>query len=192
MSNVSASRFRAAESLLDRTLAAATQDPQTVTAEGRPVRRLVEGVAIRDIPTHGDERGTLFEVYDARWNWHPAPLVSAHCFTIRPGFVKGWVLHETHDDRSIVMAGEVLLALFDPRPDSSTYGMVCEIFLSGERRQLVTTPKNVWHAAQNIGGADAMVLDFPSLPYDHERPDKHRLPIDTPLIPYSFGNARGW
>ncbi len=185
-------RFVSPKSLLDDTLAASKQDRQTVTADGQRLNRLLEGVTIRDIPTQLDERGSLFEVYDTRWGWHPDPLVSAHCFTIRPGFVKGWVLHKTHDDRTLVLAGQLLLVLFDPRPESSTYGEVCEIYLSSERRQIVCTPNNVWHAAKNIGTGDVTVIDFPSLPYDHENPDKHRLPLDTPLIPYAFADARGW
>ena len=45
---------------------------------------------------------------------------------------------------------------------------------------------------RNIGASDVVVIDFPTAPYNHEDPDKYRLPIDTPLIPYSFTAARGW
>src|SRR5260370_401959 len=83
-------------SLLDQTLAAAERDRQTVTTEGKTVVPLIEGVSIRDVPTHIDERGSVVEIYDPRWGWHPAPMVFAHCFKIRPGFVKGWGLHKTH------------------------------------------------------------------------------------------------
>ena len=77
---------------------------------------LVEGVRIREIPTHIDERGSVVEIYDLRWQWHPAPLVSAHCFTVRPGFVKGWGLHKTHEDRYFILQGNMDLVLYDPRP----------------------------------------------------------------------------
>src|ERR1700733_2150688 len=87
------------ESVLDQTLAAAVRDRQTVTSDGQPMRRLTEGVVIRDLPTHTDERGTVFETFDARWPSHPGPLVFAYCFTIRPGIVKGWNLHKEHEDR---------------------------------------------------------------------------------------------
>jgi dTDP-4-dehydrorhamnose 3,5-epimerase len=192
VANVPRRDFQPNGSLLDQTLAAARRDRQTVAADGRRLAPLLDGVSIRDIPTQMDERGSLFEVFDARWDWHPAPLVQAHCFTIRPGMVKGWVLHETYDDRTMVLAGDMLLVLFDPRPDSSSCGKVCEIFLSGERRQIVNTPKNVWHAAMNVGDRELLVIDLPTAPYDHANPDKHRLPVDTPLIPYSFGGAKGW
>ena len=179
-------------SLLDLTLGAASRDRQTVSTEGVPIESLVEGVSIREVPTHTDERGSVVEIYDLRWDWHPAPLVFAHCFTIRPGFVKGWGLHETHEDRYFILFGDMELVLFDPRPNSSTYGKVSKLLMSESNRRLVNIPAFVWHAEHNIGSKDVVVIDLPTKPYNHADPDKYRLPIGTPLIPYSFGAAHGW
>ena len=179
-------------SILDETLAASTRDRQTVTPGSRVVQSLIEGVSFRDVPTHVDERGFVVEIYDSRWTWHAAPMVFAHCFTIRPGYVKGWGLHKTHEDRYFILQGEMELVLYDPRPESSTCGDICKISMSESNRRLVNIPKFVWHAERNIGDKDVMVIDLPTEPYNHENPDKYRLPIDTPLIPYSFGTARGW
>ena len=179
-------------SILERTLAAATRDRSTVTPTGEPLRRLTEGVKIREARTLSDERGSVVEIFDQRWGWHAASVASLHCFTIRPGYVKGWGLHESHEDRYFVLAGEMELVLFDPRPNSTTYGQICKIFMSGGNRCLVNIPSCVWHADHNIGTTDVVVIDMPTVPYDHANPDKYRLPIDTPLIPYSFGAARGW
>jgi dTDP-4-dehydrorhamnose 3,5-epimerase len=181
-----------AASLLDQTLAAASRDKQTVTPESKTIAPLVEGVRIREVPTHTDERGSVVEIYDLRWKWHQAPLVSAHCFTVRPGFVKGWGLHKTHEDRYFILQGYMDLVLYDPRPESSTCGQVCRIPMSELNRRMVNIPKFVWHAEHNVGSTDVVVIDMPTEPYDHANPDKYRLPIDTPLIPYSFGGARGW
>lgn len=62
------------------------------------MERLTEGVSFREVPTHIDGRGSVFELYDPRWAWHAEPLVFAYCFTIRPGMVKGWNLHKEHED----------------------------------------------------------------------------------------------
>ena len=180
------------DSLLARTIAAATKDRQTVSADGTPVRRLTHGVSIRDVSTHVDLRGSVTELYDLRWQYHPDPIVFAYCFTIRPGIVKGWNLHRAHEDRYVPLQGEMELVLFDPRPDSPTLGEVCTITLSGARPVIVNIPTNVWHADRNIGTTDALVVNFPTQPYDHANPDKYRLPLDTDLIPYSFGTATGW
>jgi dTDP-4-dehydrorhamnose 3,5-epimerase len=181
-----------AASLLDQSLAAAQQDVQTVSGDGNKLQRLTEGVIVHYTPTHADERGSVFEIYDSRWRLQPEPVVFAHCCTIRPGYVKGWGLHKKHDDRHFVLQGEMELVLFDPRPESSTYGQVCKLALTEYNRGLVCIPKFVWHAEHNVGSKDVVLVDLPTAPYDHADPDKFRLPIDTPLIPYSFGTARGW
>ena len=84
------------ESILDRTVAAARRDEQTATPEGVPVRRLTDGVRIRPLPVHVDGRGSVCELFDPRWGWHTEPLVFSYFFTIRPGVVKGWNLHQVH------------------------------------------------------------------------------------------------
>jgi dTDP-4-dehydrorhamnose 3,5-epimerase len=106
--------------------------------------------------------------------------------------VKGWNLHREHDDRYVVLAGDMELVLFDPRPGSSTCGEVCRIVLNGRERAILNVPANVWHADHNIGTTDVVVVNFPTRPYEHANPDKYRLPLGTPLIPHSFGSAPGW
>lgn len=193
MSNVASFGGRVGhDDLLSVTLAAAVKDKQTVSAEGQPTQRLTEGVLIRDLPSHTDDRGTLMEMFDPRWNWHPDPFAYAHMITIRPGVVKGWNLHKLHEDRYCIIAGEMMLVLFDPRPASPTYGEICKIVLSETNRRLVSVPRLVWHADHNIGAKDVLLVNFPTRLYDHADPDKYRLPIDTDLIPHSFGGARGW
>jgi len=71
------------------------------------------------------------------------------------------------------------LVLYDVRPTSSTYGQVRSVVLSQTRRGIVNVPKFVWHADRNIGSCDVVVVNLPTLPYDHASPDKYRLPIDT-------------
>jgi dTDP-4-dehydrorhamnose 3,5-epimerase len=180
------------DSLLARTLAAAARDRPTVSSDGVPLRRLTHGVSIREVTTHADLRGSVTELFDPRWQYHPDPLVFAYCFTIRPGIVKGWNLHREHEDRYVLLQGEMDLVLFDPRPESPTVGEVCKITLSAARRVIVNVPTNVWHADHNIGTTDLLVVNFPTQPYDHANPDKYRLPLDTDLIPHSFGGAKGW
>lgn len=173
-------------SLLDTMLNAAVCDKPTVTPSGVPLRRLTHGVTIRKLPTHIDERGTVTELFDPRWGFHPDPLVFAYTFTIRPNVVKGWNLHRRHEDRYALLQGEMELVLFDPREGSPTFGEICRIVLSEKDRCIVNVPIDVWHADYNIGNRDVVVINFPTIQYDHSAPDKWRLPIDTTLIPYKF------
>lgn len=176
----------ASESILDITLREAVSDKAMVTPDGKPLQRLIHGMKVRRLITHTDARGTVTELYDPRWGFHPDPLVFAYTFTIRPNVVKGWNLHRKHEDRYTIIQGEMELVFYDPRPDSPTYGDVCRFVLSEKDRCLVNVPIDVWHADYNIGDRDVVVVNFPTIQYDHAAPDKCRLPIDSPLIPYKF------
>jgi dTDP-4-dehydrorhamnose 3,5-epimerase len=179
------------EALLERTLAAAKKDVETVTPRGRSVATPTHGVRTRPLTTLVDDRGTLTELFDPRWEFDDLPITYAYAFTVRPGVVKGWGLHEHHEDRYVLLSGRVDLLLYDVRPDSPTCGQLHKISLNEHHRKLVSIPAFVWHADHNVGDTEAVVLNFPTRPYDHAAPDKHRLPIDTPLIPYDFGAVRG-
>jgi len=170
----------------------AVADAQTVKSDGTNIHSLIAGVTFRDCVTHADSRGAVVEMFDPRWGWHPDPLLFVYAFTIRPGIVKGWGLHKLHEDRYFVLQGEMEVVLYDVRSDSSTRGQVSRIVLSEHRRRLMNIPANVWHADHNIGSRDVVIVNFPTIAYDHQCPDKYRLPLDTDLIPYSFGGAKGW
>ncbi len=181
------------DDLLSRTIAAAIRDRQMSTPEGQPVRRLTHGAVLRRLPTHVDARGSVTELYDPRWGVTPEEICFAYSFTIRPGVAKGWNLHERHEDRYALVEGEMEVVMFDPRPGSPTEGEVCRVVLSELDRSLLVVPRHVWHADRNIGGKDARVVNFPTIPYDHAAPDKLRLPLDTPLIPHRFPpGTLGW
>jgi dTDP-4-dehydrorhamnose 3,5-epimerase len=171
---------------------ASQRDIMTVTPEGKNCATLIEGVRIRDLVLHTDDRGTVCEMYDPRWGWHPDPLVFTYCYTLRPGWVKGWAMHQQHDDRYCLLSGEMKVVLYDAREDSPTFKEVREIYLTEQRRQLLSIPTGVWHADQNVGEKDVVVVNFPTIQYDHANPDKFRLPVHTDLIPYQFTGVKGY
>ena len=176
---------------LKTTLAASVQDRQTTDAQRCPIVSLPDGSSFFESVCHRDYRGRVTELYDPRWNWHQEPLVFAYLFTIRPGMIKGWGLHKLHEDRYFVVRGEMELVMYDPRPDSPTFGKVSKVLLSAAQPRLVNVPRNVWHADRTLGTEDVMVVNFPTIPYDHANPDKYRLPLGTDLIPYSFDSRMG-
>lgn len=168
------------------------RDIQTVTSEGNPVDPLPHGVTFKEIPTHIDARGSVCELFDSRWDWHPDPLVFSYVFTIRPGMIKGWGMHMQHEDRYLLLQGEMEVVLYDGREDSPTKGLVSKVVLSEFNRRLMNIPAGIWHADHNIGQKEVLVVNFPTICYDHSNPDKYRLPLDTDQIPYSFEKPTGW
>jgi dTDP-4-dehydrorhamnose 3,5-epimerase len=180
------------QDLLSLTLSAAARDGQTVTPDGEELVPLLHGMRIRRSRTHTDDRGTLTEMLDPRWDWHPDPIVYAYYITERPGHVKGWALHREHEDRYFLIRGELELVTYDVRPDSPTYGKLCRLVMSERDHFIVNIPSHVWHATRTLGTTDSILVNFPTKAFDHEHPDKYRLPLDTPLIPHSFGDLPGW
>ncbi len=171
---------------------ASLRDRMTVTADGKRCDGMIDGVRVRDLVLHTDDRGIVCEMFDPRWGWHPDPLVFTYCYTVRPGWVKGWAMHKLHEDRYCLLAGEMKVVLYDAREDSPTFREVRELYLTEHRRQLLSIPPGVWHADQNVGEKDVLVVNFPTIQYDHTNPDKYRLPVGTDLIPYQFGNVKGY
>ena len=169
-----------------------SKDPPLVTSKGEPLVRLPAGVTFRRAITHLDARGSVCEMFDPRWQWHPDPLVFVYMFTLRPGMIKGWGLHKLHEDRYFVLVGQMQIIMYDVRPDSSTRDTVSEVVLSEYNRGLLNIPAGIWHANRNLGSNDAIIVNFPTRPYEHGDPDKYRLPLDTDQIPYKFENLSGW
>ncbi len=165
-------------------LEATTRDAQTVTQEGELVQELLDGVRIRAATTQLDERGSVCEIYSPDWDFTDEPVVWIYQATIRPGQIKGWVLHLEQDDRLFFSTGDVKVVLYDARPDSPTFGRLNVHTFGEAHRALLRIPAGVYHALQNVGREDALFVNLPTKPYRHEDPDKYRLPLDTPEIPY--------
>lgn len=170
----------------------ARKDSQSVTIEGKPTQRMIEGVIVRNAVTHEDERGEICEIFNPAWGVTHDPLVYVYQAMIRPGKIKGWIYHESQDDRIVVSCGFLKWVLYDQREGSSTYKMINEIIMSERNRKLLVIPRLVVHAAQNIGTCDAMFVNLPTRPYNHADPDKFRIALESSEIPYSFEPRLGW
>ena len=166
------------------------KEQPSVTPDGASLKPLIEGVKVRYQRPIEDARGEVTEVYRPSWGVSDDPLVYVYQVAVRPGAVKGWVIHERQDDRIFHLSGTVHWALFDNRADSPTHGLINELVLSEKNRGLLIIPRGVYHAVQNIGITDAIFVNMPTRPYDHADPDKYRLPLKNGLIPFSFSDRR--
>ena len=162
----------------------AVKDAATVAADGTSLQERIAGVEIRRPPTHADERGTITEIYDLRWGFADDPLVYVYHVTVTPGQTKGWVLHRKQNDRMFVYAGVLRVVLYDAREDSESYRTLNVFHFGSHDRALLSIPAGIWHAVTNVGTTEASFVNLPSRPYDHDDPDKLRLPRDNDVIPY--------
>jgi len=168
------------------------KDLQTVNPDGTPVFQLIEGVRQRSAVTQSDERGTICELFNSAWEFDSDPLVYVYQASLLPGYVKGWIVHHEQDDRLFFAIGRVRLVLFDGRTASPTFQSLNRFEVGEMNRCLIRIPAGVYHAVQNIGATEALYYNMPTKAYSHKDPDKFRLPLNNNIIPYSFGDAKGW
>jgi dTDP-4-dehydrorhamnose 3,5-epimerase len=100
-------------------------------------------------------------------------------------------MHKVQSDRYLVVHGSVRVALYDGRAGSATQGLVEEHYLTDALPTLLLIPPGVWHADQNWGDDDALILNFPTQPYDRESPDKYRIDPHSGEIPFDWSLPDG-
>lgn len=110
----------------------------------------------------------------------------AYRITVRPGRIKGWGMHRIQSDRYVTVSGRARVVLFDGRTGSPTYQRVAEFHFTDETPGTLLIPPGVWHADQNIGDTDVMIVNFPTHAYDPERPDKYRIDVASGEIPFDW------
>jgi dTDP-4-dehydrorhamnose 3,5-epimerase len=172
-------------------VAAAVKDQQTVDAESRELYSGIEAVEVKRITTHADPRGILSPFMDARDDFWSDPVVYAYRFTILPGRIKGWGMHELQTDRYFVVSGSVRVVLVDGRGDLPSAGNLMEIHFTDRTPGLVKIPPGVWHADQNWGDVEAHIINFPTRPYDSDYPDKYRIDPHSGVIPFDWALRDG-
>jgi dTDP-4-dehydrorhamnose 3,5-epimerase len=159
------------------------RDTATVTPEGVPLARTIDGVKVRSTPNHVDHRGSVFEIFEGLNDYWDTPVVYAYQFSVRPHAMKGWGLHEQKLDRYTIISGEVLLFLWDDREGSTTRGVVQKVVMSDRGARQVTIPVGVWHLSVNLGDEEARLVNFPTEVYHHSAPDRLLLDWDDPAVP---------
>ncbi len=146
---------------------------------------MIQGVEIKQLTAHADERGYLMEILrsdDQIFQRFGQVYVALNY----PGVVRAWHYHKKQDDFFCCVKGMVKVALYDEREGSPTKGEVNEFFLGEESRILLKIPVGVLHGYKTIGIEPSLLLNFPSELYDPAQPDEYRLPWDTPEIPYNW------
>jgi dTDP-4-dehydrorhamnose 3,5-epimerase len=119
---------------------AAVRDEPTVDRDSRELGPGIDGVEVRRLTVHADPRGILTPVIDVRDPFWNEPIVYAYRFSILPGRIKGWGMHDHQTDRYFVVSGSVRVALFDGREDSPTAGSIVRVDFTDRTPGLVKIP----------------------------------------------------
>ncbi len=146
---------------------------------------MIHGVEIKRLVKHADERGFLMELLrcdDEIFTQFGQAYVSLNY----PGVIRAWHYHKYQDDYFVVVKGMIKVPLYDMREDSPTYGELNEFFLGDHNPILLKIPAGVLHGYKTIGTEPSLLINFPSQPYNREKPDEYRIPWNDPSIPYDW------
>ena len=152
--------------------------------------KLIQGVRTKSLRVIPDERGRLFEML-RRDDTLFMKFGQVYCTIVNCGAVKGWHYHKKQVDHFVCVSGMIKLVAYDGRAHSRTKGMVNEFFLGVHTPLLVQIPPGVYHGFKGLTEPEAIVINIPTEPYHHARPDEYRLEAHTTEIPYDWNRKDG-
>jgi dTDP-4-dehydrorhamnose 3,5-epimerase len=147
--------------------------------------KLIDGVITKEIKVNIDERGRLAEILRSDSDIF-RKFGQVYYTTAYPGVVKAWHYHKIQTDHFFCLKGTARLALYDPREDSPTRGMINEFHVGEHNPLLVIIPNLVYHGFKTISKDEAIMINIPTEPYDHDNPDEYRLDPYNNDIPYDW------
>ena len=142
---------------------------------------MIEGVRVKILKLIPDNRGRLMEILRCDDECFQQ-FGQVYMTTAKPGIVKAWHWHKLQSDNLTCISGKILLALYDGREHSSTFGQINDFIVSPQEPMLIHIPKEVYHGFKNIGDSEAIVINTVTNPYNHSNPDEYRVdPFDEEI-----------
>ena len=140
----------------------------------------IEGVEVKELLTHADERGFFREIiretdpfFGHFGQWSHSLMYA--------GSAKAWHHHAKQTDWWYAI-GSLKVALYDLREGSPTRGALVEFFMGDRFARCVKIPPGVAHGCRALELSHLLYLT--SAVYDPE--DEGRLPHDDPTIGYDW------
>ena len=126
-------------------------------------RGAIQGVVVRDLKKHVDERGWLTEMFrhdELEEEFYPQ---MAYISQSEPRVQRG--PHEHVDQADLfcfIGPSNFKMRLWDNRPESTTYRNVMTLFVGQDNPKSVIVPKGVVHVYRNVGNGVGIVINFPN------------------------------
>ena len=150
---------------------------------------MIEGVEVKNLKPLPDSRGLLMEfMRDDDKIFQNFGQV--YLTLVKRGVAKGWHYHKLQDDNFICVEGYALVALYDLRKDSPTFGQSQDFVLAAPELEgehlLIKIPKGVVHGFAAINCDQAKIVNLPTKHYNYDQPDELRFPWNSEEIKYSW------
>ena len=150
---------------------------------------MIDGVKIKQLNVFKDGRGLLMEMIrndDEIFE----DFGQVYLTLAKRGIAKAWHFHELQNDHFTCVEGKALVALFDMRKDSPTYGQSQDFILAAPELEgnhlVVKIPKGVAHGFTAMDCDQAKIVNVPTKKYNYDQPDEIRFPWNDPQIGYKW------
>lgn len=145
---------------------------------------MIEGVVLKDLVTHCDERGFFREIIRVTDGFFAEGFGQWSHSLMYTDVAKAWHIHKVQVDWWYVATGVLKVALHDRREDSPTYRETME-FLMGDNQpaRVLRVPPGVAHGCKAIG---ATVNLFYVTSHVYDPAEEGRIPHDDPTIGYDW------
>ncbi len=160
----------------------------------------IPGVVVRPLTVNRDPRGTLTELLRADWAGvfgDDLPFAQLYASVTVPGIARDedrWHLHRHQTDRFVCLAGRLVVAIADARPDSPAPGKLLLVELAAAADApapaLVTIPPGTLHGLVALGDTPATLLNLPTRLYDPA--DEERVAFAEAGIALANGEPFSW
>jgi dTDP-4-dehydrorhamnose 3,5-epimerase len=148
-------------------------------------KEIIDGVIVKPLKVVRNERGHLMEIQRNDEESYPG-FGQAYVTSTLPGVVKAWYRHHKQIDQIALVKGELLLVLYDSRPDSDSFQKIQVIHMTESDPLLVQIPTEIWHGFQARGNEPAFLVHLNSIAFSFGETDEDRLPPDDTSIPYDW------
>jgi dTDP-4-dehydrorhamnose 3,5-epimerase len=146
---------------------------------------MIDGVVVKPLVVHADDRGLLMEIIR---DDEPVfrEVRQTTCTIAYPGVIKAFHWHRRQWDVWFMATGMAQVVLYDLREGSPTCGRT-DVLYMGERRPLVVAiPPGVAHGYRVLGTRSAMLFYHTTERYDPADPDEERIAHDDPRIGFDW------
>lgn len=145
------------------------------------VESRIEGVVVRPLTCHDDDRGGFTETYRSSWFDGPV-MVQGNRSDSVAGVIRGLHFHRRQSDWWVCVRGRIVAVLHDLRRSSPTYGTTQGIELPGDSSLGIYIPPGVAHGFGAI--EDSTLTYLVDHPYDST--DEFGIRYDDPVVAFDW------
>jgi dTDP-4-dehydrorhamnose 3,5-epimerase len=145
---------------------------------------MIDGVMIKELVTHPDERGYFREMIRKTDDFFVEGFGQVSNSHMVDGVVKAWHIHVTQIDWWYAVTGTIKMALYDKRVGSHTYKELNEFTIGeGGQQIIVKIPPGVAHGLKVLKGPAELVYVTSGI-YDPK--EEGRIAYNDPEIGYDW------